>query len=87
MVIIFGVDKKMAFIIDTYNRMDQWDQEHSEYVFEINGNWYAIKSVRLEWGFPVLPMRLEEEKKVEWFRVYESMDEALQFVFQLKTLN
>ena len=40
----------MAFIIDTYNKYDSWDREHSRYTFEINGVWYGIKEVELEWG-------------------------------------
>ena len=42
----------MAFIIDRYNRYDCWDKEHSVHVFEINGNWYAVKEVILFWGKP-----------------------------------
>ena len=45
----------MAFIIGNYNKYDFWDRTHSRYVFEINGNWYAIKEVGLEWGVPKLP--------------------------------
>jgi len=40
----------MAFIIDTYNKYDAFDRENARKVFEINGNWYAIKEVELEWG-------------------------------------
>jgi len=51
--------KIMAFIVDTYNRFDSWDRAHSVYEFEINGNWYAIKEVELEWGLPKLPLRID----------------------------
>ena len=49
----------MAYVIDTYNRWSKWDREHSVYVFSINENWYAIKEVELEWGFPILPFRTD----------------------------
>lgn len=49
----------MAFIVDTYNKFDSWDRAHSVYEFEINGNWYAIKEVELEWGMPKLPLRID----------------------------
>jgi hypothetical protein len=42
----------MAFIISTYNKYDIWDRTHSVYKFEVNGNWYAIKEVEMEWGLP-----------------------------------
>ena len=34
-----------AFIIDTYNKYDSFDREHSRYTFELNGVSYAIKEV------------------------------------------
>ena len=49
----------MAFIIDNYNKYDWWDRTHSRHIFEINGNWYAVKEIELEWGKPKLPMRIE----------------------------
>jgi len=50
----------MAFIIDSYNRFDKWDFEHAVHIFEVNGGWYAIYRVQLEWGLPILPLRLEK---------------------------
>ena len=44
----------MAFIIDTYNKYDKFDKEHSVYTFALNENWYAIKKVEVEWGIPKL---------------------------------
>lgn len=32
-----GDENFMAFVIDTYNKYDVWDREHSLYKFEING--------------------------------------------------
>ena len=49
----------MAYIIDTYNKYDGWDREHSVYKFEMNGNWYAIKEVELELGVPQVGYRVD----------------------------
>ena len=49
----------MAFIIDTYNKYDIWDRAHSVLKFRINDNWYAIKSVELEWGIPKLGLKVD----------------------------
>lgn len=46
----------MAFIIGSYDKWDRWDREHSVYKFMLNGNWYAIKRVEMEWGVPSLDM-------------------------------
>lgn len=70
----------MAYVIDTYNRWSKWDREHSVYTFTINDNWYAIKEVELEWGFPVLPFRADMDQHPEDYYVYGTYGDALQFV-------
>ena len=75
------------YIIDTYCRFDKWDQQHSVYTFQINDEWYAIKEVEVEWGFPVLPIRFDYDLKVEWYKLYETQEEAMGYVAQLKMLN
>jgi hypothetical protein len=51
--------KIMAFLIGTYNKYDTWDREHARYKFEVNGNWYAVKEVEMEWGLPKLGFRAD----------------------------
>lgn len=78
----------MGYIIDTYNRWDNWDQEHSKHIFCVNDQWYAIKEVELEWGLPRLPMRIQEsETPLDIYYIYETFEEAMQFVFLIKSLN
>ena len=77
----------MAFIIDTYNRYDQFDREKSRYVFEVNGGWYAVKEVEVEWGQPVLPPRIGQEKDPKQYFIYESFESAMRFVHAIKSLN
>ena len=77
----------MAFIIDTYNKFNSWDRTHSVYKFEINGNWYAIKEVELEWGLPKLPLRIDANEQANSYFIYNSREEAMQFVQQIKSLN
>ena len=78
----------MAYIIDTYNRWDKWDQEHSKYVFCINKQWYAVKEVKLEWGLPQLPMRVQDrEPYLDMYHIYETYEDAMAFVFLIKSLN
>ena len=75
----------MAFIIDNYNKYDRWDRAHSKYIFEINGNWYAIKEVELEWGKPKLPMRIGQYESQ--YYVYGTYNEAISFVQRMKRMN
>ena len=77
----------MAYIIDTYNRYDKWDREHSLYVFTINEQKYAIKEVMLDWGEPQLPMRLGAYQNPSLYFIFNSYKEAEQYVKYMKSLN
>ena len=77
----------MAFIVDRYNKYDQWDQEHSKYIFQINGWEYAIKEVILCWGQPQLPVRIGREQNPEAYFIYGSYEDAMEFVQRVKSLN
>ena len=78
----------MFFIVDTYNCCNKWDNTHAQYTFEVNGVQFAIYQVELdEDGFPILQMRVDEDRKGEWYQVYGSMEEAMGFVFAVKGLN
>jgi len=77
----------MAFIIDTYNAMDAWDTSHAIYLFRVNGICYAIKEVELEWGLPVLPLRIDDDKRPQDFHLYATEQEAKQFVQLVRSYN
>lgn len=76
-----------AFIVDVYNKYDQFDREHSRHIFEVNGNWYAIKEVQLKWGKPHLPLRLGDRREDEPYQIYETLEEALEFVHSIRQWN
>lgn len=82
----------MAFVIDSYNRFDKFDREHSVKVFEINEVQYAVKEVQLEWGLPVLQEKIGEEWRqdreyLKLFKVYETLEDAMKFVQLMRGLN
>lgn len=79
----------MAFVIDSYNKYDAWDRAHSLYKFEINGNWYAIKRIEMEWGLPKLGQRVDQdyERQRQWMYIYETYEEASKFAQLMKGLN
>ena len=76
----------MAYVIDRYNRFDQWDREHSVYVFEMNEQWFAVKEVGMEWGLPQLPMRMNgtQDWETQYMHVYDTQEDAMKFVFAMK---
>ena len=78
-----------SYIIGAYNRFDIWDREHSVYKFEINGNWYAIKEVEMEWGVPRLPEQIDRdmEQDARTYYVYDTEADAFKFVQLMKGLN
>lgn len=77
----------MAYIIDTYNKYDVFDREHSQYIFEVNGTQYAIKKVQLKWGKPRLPLSTTHNKEQEPYHIYETFEEALQFAHNMRSIN
>ena len=76
----------MAFIIDVFSKYDAWDRAHAVYKFEINGQWYAIKEVQLEWGQPQIGYRIESNSYSSYF-IYNTIEEAMEFVRRMKSLN
>ena len=77
----------MAYIIDSYDRFNAWDREHARKIFEINGVQYAIMEVEMNWGTPVLGFFIDRNIASENYQVYESFEEAEQFVHMMRTLN
>lgn len=77
----------MAFIIGTYNKYDIWDREHAQCTFEINGNWYAIFEVEMEWGLPKLGIKVDRNESGQGYYVYDTYEDALEFVRLMKGLN
>ena len=77
----------MAYIIDSYNQYSNFDRQHSRYQFEINGNWYAIKEVEMEWGLPKLDYRVDQDIDGKHYFIYDTYEDAMKFVFHMKSIN
>lgn len=79
----------MAFIINRYDKYNSWDRQHSKKVFELNEQWYAIYEVELEWGLPQLGTKVDRdiEKEAQQIHVYDTYEDALQFVLWMKGVN
>ena len=72
-----------VFIIDVYNKFSN-DKIIS--VFKINGNWYCIKEVELNFGKPILSSIEESEDKYLNFHLYNTVEEARQYIQKIKQL-
>ena len=77
----------MAYIIGIYNKYDQWDRSHAVQKFEINEQIYAIYEVELVWGLPALKYQVDQEDVPEVYHLYETLEEAQDFIKYIKSLN
>lgn len=75
------------FIIDTYSQyLPTSVKELARYIFSLNDILYAIYEVELEWGQINMERPIEEEH-IPDFYYFNSYEEALDFVKQLKKIN
>ena len=77
----------MAYIIGIYNRYDQWDRSHAVQKFEINEQVYAIYEVELVWGLPALKYQVDQDDAPEIYQLYETLEDAQEFIKKIKKLN
>ena len=77
----------MAYIIKSYNKYDRWDREHATHVFSINDVPYAIMRVDMEWGLPQVPSPMEYEDNLKLYQVYDTEEQAMEFVHLMHSLN
>ena len=71
-----------VFVIYLYNKYNKLDKVVHK--FRINGRWWAIKEVPLLWGSPQLAS-LEADDPMG-FHLYNTLDEALEYVKTIKSL-
>ena len=76
-------DKQYVYILDTYNKFEADDVVE---IFSINSNLYALKRVKLYFGRPILSSIEKNENESIYFHLYESIDEAQEYIKQLKKL-
>lgn len=69
-----------VYIIDLYNK---YSSDKIISTFRINDRWWAIKEVQLQWGKPILEK--VEEDNIPYY-IYNTLEEAQQFVRQIKRL-
>ena len=73
--------EQTVYVIDLYNKFSP-DKVISKH--RINGRWWAIKEVPLEWGIPQLSS-IEEDNPMS-FHLYNTIEEAEQYVHDLKKI-
>lgn len=74
--------KQTVFIVDVYSK---YANERVIFTFFINGREYAVKETTLEWGIPVISS-IEESAAQPYFKLYNTLEEAKEYVRQLKQL-
>lgn len=73
--------EQIVYVIDLYDKFSP-DKVISKH--RINGRWWAIKEVPLEWGIPQLSS-IEEDNPMS-FHLYNTIEEAEQYVHDLKKI-
>lgn len=74
--------KQTVFLIDIYNK---FSSDKIVSTFKINNREYCIKEVELMWGAPILNS-IEEDAEQPYFKLYNTLEEAKEYVRQLKQL-
>lgn len=73
--------EQKVYIIDLYNK---FDAKNTVSIFKINDRWWAIKKVSLNWGKPQLNIIEENEDPYLHFYLYNTLEEAQQYVHSIK---
>lgn len=74
-------DNQSVFIIDLYN---EFSPDKVVDIFKVNGRWWAIKEVSLEWGLPKISSI--EEDNLSIFQIYDTLEEAQQYMKTIKAI-
>lgn len=61
-------DNQTVYICDLYNK---YSSDKVVDIFNLNGRWWAIKEVKLEWGVPKLN-NIEEDNSMP-FHIYNTL--------------
>lgn len=73
------------FVIDTYDKYDAADRQAARYIFTFHDQDWAIKEYRVEEGKLMRPLRFyEREDENEWFYQYETFEDAMSYVYQMR---
>ncbi len=75
------MERQTVYVIDLYNKYSS-DKVISKY--RINGRWWAIKEVPLEWGVPQLS-NIEEDNSMD-FQLYDNLEDAIEYIHKIKEL-
>lgn len=71
----------MGYIVDKYNRFDQFDRKHTIRIFQIGERQYGIKWVIVGTDGEIkLPQRIEREWQQWEYQVYERYEDAQEYV-------
>ena len=77
------IEEQKIYIVDTYDAFNKVANQNVKMIFTLNSNWYCIRETSLNWGIPIrlnTPIDEEEPK----FRIYNTLDEAKEFVRKLR---
>ena len=71
-----------VYIIDLYQK---FNNDKIIFTFLLNGREFCVKEVQLEWGVPQLSS-IEEDLEQPYFHIYNTLEEAREYIRKLKQL-
>ena len=77
--------QKTVFVIDTYSKYE--DNSGVRKIYMINDILYCIRETTMEWGSPLIPVRVDDSTNPRWYRTFDTYEEAEDFVNYLKRIN
>lgn len=80
------ISSNTVFIVDIYNPYSPYN-DNVRLIFWLNGRQWAIKQVKLNWGKPIVPALIDDETQPEDFYLYNTLEEAQNFVHMLQRIN
>ena len=87
LVIEYGMmNDPIAYIIDTYDPYNSKANENVVYTFHLYGGQFCIRATSLSWGRPILKNQSVEESDFINYHIYDTLEEAMQYVHELKKI-
>lgn len=74
-------NQQTVFVIDWYDRYH--DKDKVRKVFFMNGRWWCLKEITLNWGLPILDT-VDDTAYYGEFQYYNTLEEAEEKVKELK---
>ena len=75
-----------AYIVDVFNPYNKKQNEKAVFKCKIHDKWIAVYKISCEWGQPVLDGWPADTSEFNFYYIYNTAKEAIDFLHELKQL-